>query len=63
MPQAEPIVQIDSGKLSGVAGADAVTAFKGIPYAVPPVGDLRWRAPQSPQTWDGVRRADAFGPR
>jgi para-nitrobenzyl esterase len=63
MPQAEPIVQIESGKLSGVASADGVIAFKGIPYAAPPVGDLRWRAPQSPQAWDGVRHADAFGPR
>src|SRR6516225_5959931 len=63
MPQAEPIVQIESGKLSGVASADGVIAFKGIPYAAPPVGNLRWRAPQSPQAWDGVRRADACGSR
>ena len=37
-----------------------VTAFEGIPYARPPVGDLRWKAPQAPVAWEGVRRADHF---
>ncbi|XP_061714552.1 juvenile hormone esterase-like [Cydia pomonella] len=37
-------------------------SFKGIPYAAPPVGDLRFRAPQPPETWDGVRSATEFGP-
>ena len=40
-----------------------VRAFKGIPYAQPPIGDLRWRAPQSLRGWQGVRQAKAFGPR
>jgi para-nitrobenzyl esterase len=63
MPLTDRIVETESGKLSGVASADGVTAFKGIPYAKPPVGDRRWRAPQPPEPWTGVRRADAFGPR
>jgi para-nitrobenzyl esterase len=50
-----------NGLLSGIAGADpAIRVFKGIPYAAPPVGDLRWRPPQPAVHWDGVRRADRF---
>ena len=52
-------VQVDSGGVRGVA-ADGVLSFKGVPFAKPPVGDLRWRAPQ-PVTWTGVRAADAYG--
>src|ERR1019366_7660644 len=39
-----------------------VRAFKGIPFAAPPVGDLRWRAPQPAARWDGVRKAEQFAP-
>jgi para-nitrobenzyl esterase len=54
---------VESGLLSGVASADSsVTVFKGIPYAAPPVGDLRWRPPLPPPAWAGVRPADIFGP-
>jgi para-nitrobenzyl esterase len=54
-------VQIAPGKVSGQKAPDAnVTIFKGIPFAAPPLGDLRWRAPQPPPPWDGVRKADAF---
>jgi len=42
---------------------DGVRSFKGIPFAQPPVGDLRWRAPQPVKNWQGVRKADDFGPR
>ena len=49
------------GLVSGVHSDNSgVTAFKGIPYAAPPVGDLRWREPQPPQPWDGILQADEF---
>ena len=55
-------VHIESGLISGVQGRDrSVVVFKGIPYAAPPVGDLRFRAPQPPVAWEGVRKADHFG--
>jgi para-nitrobenzyl esterase len=41
---------------------NGVAEFLGIPYAAPPVGDLRWHAPQAPARWHGVRQATAFGP-
>jgi carboxylesterase type B len=51
----------ESGLVSGVAARDAsVTVFKGIPYAEPPLGNLRWTAPRPPRSWDGVRNADHF---
>src|SRR4051794_14099480 len=55
-------IRLDSGSVSGVpAGESGVRIFKGIPFAAPPVGDLRWRAPQAAAHWDGVRKADQFG--
>jgi len=54
-------VKIGTGLISGVSTATpGVRAFKGIPYAAPPVGDLRWRPPQPPAKWEGVRKADRF---
>ena len=56
-------IKIDTGSISGISGKDpSVRVFKGIPYAAPPVGDLRWRAPQPAAKWDGVRAADQFSP-
>jgi para-nitrobenzyl esterase len=55
------LVKIDSGAVRGVA-AGGVISFKGIPYAEPPVGPLRWRAPQPAKLWQGVRAATQFGP-
>ena len=54
-------VKLRQGALQGAATGDVIT-FKDIPYAAPPVGDLRWRPPQAPAPWTGVRKAEAFGP-
>ena len=57
-------VKTDKGKLEGKMTAESkVRVFLGIPYAAPPVGTLRWKAPQAPERWHGVRKADAFGSR
>ena len=58
---APDVVTVDGGRISGTA-ANGVRIFKGIPFAAPPVGDLRWKAPQPVTAWDGVRPADKFGP-
>src|SRR6478735_2211795 len=61
LSQSSPtIVKIDSGELEGVV-ADGVASFKGIPFAAPPVGELRWRPPQSVAKWTSVRDASEFG--
>ncbi len=54
-------VKITNGTLQGVRDSAGIRSFKGIPYAKPPVGDLRWREPQPPKDWSGVRMADHFG--
>lgn len=55
-------VQLDAGMISGVAGSSpGMRVYRGIPYAAPPTGKLRWRAPQPVAHWDGVRAADQFG--
>src|SRR5205814_2157244 len=53
---APTVVKIDTGSLQGAPG-DGVVAFKGIPFAQQPVGALRWRPPQQPKPWTGVRPA------
>jgi len=59
----EAPVRIDAGLVAGVRGEDpTVRVFKGVPFAAPPVGPLRWKAPQPVAHWDGVRRADQFAP-
>src|SRR5204863_652706 len=51
-------VRVENGLVTGVAGATAdVRVFKGLPFAAPPVGDLRWRAPKPAASWTGVRPA------
>jgi para-nitrobenzyl esterase len=55
-----PSAHIESGGLTGVL-SDGVEAFKGIPYAAPPVGDLRWRAPQRAHAWSTSRSAADYG--
>jgi len=62
-PQA-PRATVSSGVLEGeLDAASGVRSFKGIPYAQPPLGELRWKAPQPPDSWQGVRPARKFGPR
>ena len=56
---AGPVVQTRNGAVEGAAATD-IEFFKGIPFAAPPVGALRWRAPQPAQSWQGVRQATAF---
>ncbi len=54
-------VKTTAGLVQGVAEKDLVV-YRGIPFAAPPVGELRWRPPAPAEKWDGVRRADKFGP-
>ncbi len=56
---AGPQVAVDAGAIQGKT-ADGVDAFLGIPYAAPPLGDLRWRAPQPVAKWSGVKDATAY---
>lgn len=61
---AAPVVRIATGMLSGVQEAKlGLDEFKGIPYAAPPVGALRWKPPQPAAAWQGVRKADHFAAR
>lgn len=56
-----PRVTITNGTLEGVTESSGVRSFKGIPFAQPPVGDLRWKEPQPVQNWTGIRKANRFG--
>jgi len=58
---ADPQVTIAQGALVGTSDS-GISVFKDIPFAAPPVGDLRWRAPQPAPNWQGVRAASDFGP-
>jgi para-nitrobenzyl esterase len=58
--EASDLVHIDAGTLKGVT-AQGIASFKGVPYAKPPVGQWRWRPPQRPEPWRGVRAADRYG--
>ena len=56
----KPIVATKSGKIEGKF-ENGLYMFKGIPYAAPPVGELRWLPPQPVKKWDGIRGAKEFG--
>jgi para-nitrobenzyl esterase len=57
-------VKVDGGTLEGTLNAgSSVRIFKGVPFAAPPIGNLRWQAPQPVGRWSGVRKADEFGNR
>lgn len=58
--QATTLIAIENGLLQG-READGVISFKGIPYAAPPIGAFRWRAPQPAKNWPGIRQASQFG--
>jgi len=58
---AKPTVKVEQGRLEGTV-EEGLTVYRGVPFAAPPVGNLRWRAPQPAPAWDGVRRADKFAP-
>jgi para-nitrobenzyl esterase len=62
-PALAQIAQADvtGGRIAGTVG-DGVSQFKGIPFAAPPVGEMRWKAPQPVTPWSGVRQTVAFGP-
>jgi para-nitrobenzyl esterase len=60
---AQSEVKTESGIVSATLNSDgAVRIFKGVPFAAPPVGNLRWKPPQPPLAWQGIRPADKFGP-
>ncbi|MDP3802418.1 MAG: carboxylesterase family protein [Brevundimonas sp.] len=59
-PQTGPVAVVAGGSLAG-RSADGVASFKGVPYAQPPVGPLRWRAPEPPAAWAGTRDAGEVG--
>lgn len=54
-------VSIDTGLVSGVSQGNIVT-YKGIPFAEPPVGDLRWKPPRIAKRWKGTLKADTYKP-
>src|ERR1039457_3158094 len=58
---ASTTAKVEQGVLQGTKVA-GLTVYRGIPFAAPPVGDLRWRAPQPAAKWQGVRPADKFAP-
>ncbi len=59
---ASPVVSVSNGQLRGSLTPNGVAVFKNIPFAQPPVGDLRWREPVPAKAWTDVRDAIAFGP-
>lgn len=56
-------VKTANGIVAGTVEKNGIRSFKGIPFAAPPVGDLRWKEPQPVANWQGVLKADHFGPR
>lgn len=62
-PEVTDVVTVKQGKLTGVYNADkSVKVYAGIPYAKAPVGELRFKEPQAPDSWEGILECDEFGP-
>lgn len=62
-PEVTEVRTVKQGKLTGVYNKDrSVEVYAGIPYAKPPVGELRWKEPQEPDDWEGIRICDHFAP-
>ena len=61
--QGQPLLKthVETGDVEGITDGD-LAVYRAIPYAAPPVGDLRWKAPQPAAAWEGVRVCDKFGP-
>ncbi|CAM4213290.1 carboxylesterase family protein [Cytophagaceae bacterium 50C-KIRBA] len=61
----EPVgltIKLTSGYIQGKSEKSGIKSFKGIPFAAPPIGNLRWKAPQPVAAWEGVKSCQAFGP-
>jgi para-nitrobenzyl esterase len=58
---ASPTAKVEQGVVKGTV-EDGLAVYRGVPFAAPPVGDLRWRAPEPAAKWDGIRLADKFAP-
>lgn len=57
-----PVLTVEGGEVSGVPSETPnVCIYKGIPYAAPPIGDLRWKQPKPVKPWKGIRQCDTFG--
>ncbi|RDI04540.1 carboxylesterase/lipase family protein [Flavobacterium sp. AG291] len=59
--QKNPQAKVEQGTLEGILLPSGTQNYRGVPFAEPPVGDLRWKAPQAPKKWEGIRKADKFG--
>lgn len=62
LAQKAPQTTVEQGTLQGLTLNSGIHTYRGIPFAQPPVGNLRWREPQAPAKWTGVRNATTFGP-
>lgn len=61
--QGNQVLDITGGQIQGIESeTEGIMVYKGIPYAAPPTGELRWKAPEPVIAWEGVRTADSFGP-
>jgi len=60
--ESNPVASINTGQLRGNMTPGGAAVFKNIPFALPPIGDLRWREPVPAKPWTGVRNATEFGP-